>query len=400
MTTIPNCACAWSVLAAGLLVISSGCSQEPSHAGATPADAPVKVVVATPLEQEVRDFMDYTGRTEAVETVEIVPRVSGHLTKVAFMGSLDSEVKAGDLLFQIDDRPYKNALQSAEARRASAKASLQTSSAELGRTEGLFKKGVVVQHDLDRDMGRKSQADADVLGADAAIAEAMLNLEFTTITSPIDGIISKPNLTVGNLVTPASASLTTIVSYDPMYAYFDLDEPTMLRIQKNIREGKLPTRQDGYEVLLGLSNDEGYPYQGSLDFVDNRVDPNTGTIRVRGIFKNPKPERGSRALAPGLFSRVRVPLGEPHKSLLIVERAILRNLGKTFVYVVDGENTVVNREVVLGPMHEGLRVVTGNLKADDKIVINGLQRIRPGSKVEPVVKPMDGGAEKLTASAQ
>jgi RND family efflux transporter MFP subunit len=384
-------------LVAALMALSSGCSQDASHASAPPADAPVKVIVATPVQKEVRDFMDYTGRTEAVETVEIRARVSGYLTKVTFMGSLDSEVKQGDLLFQIDDRPYKNALQSAQARLASAKASLQTSSAELARTEGLFKKGVVVQADLDRDSGRKAQADADILGAQAAIAQAELDLEFTKITSPIDGIISKPTLTLGNLVTPASPSLTTIVSADPIYVYFDLDEPTMLRIQQNVREGKLPTRKEGYEVLLGLTNDAGYPYQGTLDFIDNKIDPNTGTIRVRGEFKNPKPERGSRPLAPGLFSRVRVPLGEPHQALLVTERAIVRNLGKTFVYVIGNDNAVVNQEVVLGPMHDGLRVVSGNLKASDQVVISGLQRIRPGSKVDPVVKSMSGSAEKATS---
>ncbi|MBS0201612.1 MAG: efflux RND transporter periplasmic adaptor subunit [Planctomycetes bacterium] len=369
----------------------SGCGSEPSQGGIKPDEASIKVIVATPVEQQVTDYMDYTGRTEAVEFVEIRPRVSGYLTKVEFMGSLDSEVKAGDLLFQIDDRPYLNALASAEARLASANAAHKTSSAELERTESLFKKGVVVQSELDRDVGRKAQADADILGAQAGIDQAKLDLEFTRITAPIGGNISKPNMTIGNLVTPASPSLTSIVSVDPIYVYFDLDEPTMLQIQKNIREGKLPTGSSSdYKILLGLINDEGYPYSGTLDFVDNRVDPNTGTIRVRGIFKNPKPERGKRALSPGLFARVRVPLGDAHNALLVSERAVVRDQGKTTLYVVGADNKIGVRKIQLGSQHGGLRVVTGEIQSGDKIVISGLQRVRLGSLVDPVVKDMPG----------
>ncbi len=395
----------WCVLGAVTLALS-GCTQERSHGGIKPAETAIKVNVAVPVAQDVTDFMDYTGRTEAVESVEIRSRVSGYLTKVEFMGSLDSEVKAGDLLFQIDDRPYLNSLASAEAKLASAKAGLKTSSADLERTESLFKKGVAVQSDLDRDVGRKAQADADILGAEASISQAKLDLEYTRIIAPIDGIISKPNLTVGNLIAPATQSLTSLVSVDPIHVYFDLDEPTMLQIQQNIREGKLPTREEGqYRIFLGLSNNEGHPYSGRLDFVDNRVDPNTGTIRVRGVFKNPKPERGSRPLTPGLFSRVRVPLGEPRPSLLVTERAIVRAQGQTYVYVV-ADKTVSRRKVRLGPMHAGLRVVKKpeskedvdnkepGVQPGDQIVISGLQRIREGSKVDPVEKTMTGEVEK------
>lgn len=392
--------CAVSRLSVWLLagtstVLLCGCEQGQSHGAAKPPQTAIKVVVAAPLEKSVTDFMDYTGRTEAVESVEIRPRVSGYLTKVEFMGSLYAEVKEGDLLFAIDDRPYKNALASAEARLASAKASLATSSAELERTEGLFKKGVVVQSELDRDIGRKAQADADILGSLAAIDQAKLDLEFTQIKSPISGVISKPNLTIGNLVTPSTQSLTTIVSVDPIYVYFDLDEPTMLQIQQNIRDGKLPTREEGtYQILLGLANDKDYSIKGKLDFIDNRVDPNTGTIRVRGTFSNPKPERGSRKLTPGLFAKVRVPLGDAHTALLVTERAIARDQGQTFVYVVGADNTVAVRKVRLGPMHDGLRVISEGIEAGEKIVINGLQRVRQGLQVEPVVKEMVTVPEK------
>lgn len=386
-------------LLAVALPLTTGCGHEQTHGGPKPPDTAIKVVVATPLEKQITDFMEYTGRTEAVESVEIRPRVSGYLTKVEFMGSLNSEVKEGALMFQIDERPYQNALAVAEARLASAKAFQKTSAAELERTEGLFKKGVNTQSDLDRDIGRKEQADADIQSAQAGIEQAKLDLEFTKITAPISGMISKPNLTVGNLVSPATQKLTSIVSVDPIYVYFDLDEPTMLKIQKNIREGKLPTREEsGYQVLLGLANDSGYPLSGVLDFIDNQVDPNTGTIRVRGIFKNPKPERGSRVLTPGLFSRIRVPMGGAHPSLLISERAVSRDQGKSFVHVVGADNVVGRRQVKLGAVHEGLRVVeaaegTDPIKADDQIIISGLQRVRPGVKVEPIVKSM-GGSDK------
>ena len=380
---------------ASILVSLAGCSQSESHGGASPAPTAIKVRVAKPVVREVTDFMDYTGRTEPRESVEIRPRVSGYLTKVEFMGSLDSDIEKETLLFEIDDRPYVNALDAAKARLASAEAALKTSSAELERTQGLFDKGVVVKSELDRDIGRKAQADADILSARAGLKQAELDLEFTKIKSPISGLISKPNLTVGNLVTPATASLTTIVSADPIYVYFDLDEPTMLTIQQNIRDGKLATREEQqYQVLLGLANDKDYPYTGDLDFIDNRVDPGTGTIRVRGVFKNPKPERGSRPLSAGLFARVRVPLGKPHQAVLISERAVSRDQGKTFAFVVDAENTVTARPIRLGPVHDGLRVVLDGLKPEDQIIIDGLQRVRPGVKVDPVLKEMQVSEKK------
>lgn len=378
-----------------VIVTLAGCSQGESHGGASPAPTAIKVRVATPVLREVTDFMDYTGRTEPRESVEIKPRVSGYLTKVEYMGSLNSYVEEGTLLFEIDDRPYNNALESAKARLASAEAALKTSAAELDRTQGLFDKGIVVKSELDRDFGRKAQADADILSARAGLKQAELDLEFTKIKAPISGLISKPNLTVGNLVTPATASLTSIVSADPIYVYFDLDEPTMLTIQQNIRDGKLATREEGqYQVLLGLANDKDYPYTGELNFIDNRVDPGTGTIRVRGEFKNPEPERGSRKLSAGLFARVRVPLGKPHQALLITERAVSRDQGKTFAYVVDTENTVTARPIRLGPVHDGLRVVLEGLKPDDQIIIDGLQRVRPGVKVDPITKEMQASEKK------
>lgn len=371
-----------------LIVSASGCEKANSAADKKPA-APVKVEVATPLEQEVTDFQDFTGRLEAVESVEIRARVSGYLTKVAFDPSIElgAEVKAGDLLFEIDERPYQNSLESAQANLAKAEAQQKTAAAELARTEELVAKKAATARDLERDAGQKGVADASIEGAKVAISQAKLDLEFAKITAPISGRISRPLLTVGNLITVGTGSLTSIVSVDPVHLYFDMDEPTLLKLQKLIRDGKLKSAMETeIPLLLGLQTESEFPYRGKLDFVENKVDPNTGTVRVRGVFANPKPERGPRSLSPGLFARVRLPLGEPHKALLISERAIGRDQGQAFVFVVSAENEVVYRRVKLGTQHDGMRVIVDDLTAGERVVVNGLQRVRPGSKVEAIDK--------------
>ncbi len=380
-----------------LILAGTGCEQANSAADKKSA-TPVKVEVAAPLEQEVTDFQDFTGRLEAVESVEIRSRVSGYLTKVAFDPSIElgAEVKAGDLLFEIDERPYQNALASAEAQMAAAEARLKTAAAELARTEELVAKKASTPRDLERDAGHKAEAEAAIKSGQAATDQAKLDLEFAKITAPINGRISRPLLTAGNLVTPATGALTSIVSVDPVHLYFDMDEPTLLTLQKLVREGKLagPEMRE-IPLLLGLANDDGHPYHGKLDFVENKVDPNTGTIRVRGVFANPKPERGPRPLAPGLFTRVRLPLGEPHKALLVTERAIGRDQGQAFVFVVGTDNEVVYRRVKLGPQHDGRRVILDGLQAGEQIVVNGLQRVRPGTKVVAEGSGVGGqGSEK------
>lgn len=371
--------------AASLLVaLAAGCEKS-NAAGEKKATPPVKVEIGTPTEKEVTDFQDFTGRLEAVESVEIRARVSGYLTKIAFDERIElgAEVKTGDLLFEIDERPYQNTLQSAEAQLAQAEAKLKTSSAELARTEELFKKNAATQSDLDRDTGAKLLSAAAIESGKAAVAQAKLDLEFTQIKAPISGRISRSIPSIGDLITPSVGTLTTIVSVDPMHLYFDMDEPTLLTLQKLIREGKLKSVQETeIPLLLGLQTDSDFPYRGRIDFVENQVDPNTGTIRVRGVFANPKSDRGPRPLAPGLFGRVRLPLGEPHKAVLIPERAIGRDQGQSFVYVVSADNEVIYRRVKLGALHDGLRVISDGLSASERIVTNGLQRVRPGSKVE------------------
>lgn len=373
----------WS--AAGLLLaLGAGC-EKANSAAEKKAAPPVKVEIGSPTEKEVTDFQDFTGRLEAVDSVEIRARVSGYLTKIAFDPSIElgAEVKAGDLLFEIDERPYQNSLATVEAQLAQATARQKTTAAELTRTEELVTKKAATARDLERDVGQNAEAIASIQAAIASISQAKLDLEFAKITAPISGRISRPLLTVGNLVTPATGSLTSIVSVDPMHLYFDMDEPTLLTLQKLIREGKLKSAMETeIPLLLGLATDDEHPYRGKLDFVENKVDPNTGTIRVRGVFANPKSERGPRPLAPGFFARVRLPLGEPHKAVLISERAIGRDQSQSFVYVVNAENEVVYRRVKLGALHDGLRVIADGLTAGERIVTNGLQRVRPGSKVE------------------
>jgi RND family efflux transporter MFP subunit len=372
--------------AVGLFLFGTTGCEKANSAAEKKAAPPVKVEIATPTEKEVTDFQDFTGRLEAVQSVEIRARVSGYLTKIAFDPSIElgAEVKVGDSLFEIDERPFQNALESAQANLAKAAARQKTAAAELARTEELVAKKAATARDLERDVGQKAEADAAIEGANVAIKQAALDLEFAKITAPISGRISRSIPSIGDLITPATGQLTSIVSVDPMYLYFDMDEPTLLRVQKLIRDGKLKSAQEAeIPLLLGLQTDSDFPYRGRIDFVENKVDPNTGTIRVRGVFANPKPERGARPLAPGLFGRVRLPLGEPHKAVLVPERAIGRDQGSPFVYVVGETNEVVYRRVKLGSQHDGLRVIADGLTASEKIVTNGLQRVRPGSKVEP-----------------
>ena len=375
---------AWLVAGAVLpALLCSGCGK--SAEGTPSAPPPVSVDIGTPTDKEVTDYRDFTGRLEPVADVEIRARVSGYLKKIEFDPTIEhgAEVKEGDVLFEIDRRPFEIALKSAEAQLLQAQAKLKTSTAELARTKRLFDQEAATQADLDRDTGARMLSEGSIQAAEAAIAQANLDLEFSKITSPVAGRISRNLVSVGDLITPSTGPLTSVVTVDPVYAYFDMDELTLQRVLAGIRDGKLKGPMDGkIPVLLGLGSGTDYPFTGKLDFIENRVNPNTGTIRVRGVFENHKSERGPRPLSPGYFARIRLPLGEPHKAVLVPERAIGRDLGQPFVYVVDGENNVAFRRVTLGPLQEGLRVISEGLSAGERIVINGLQRVRAGVKVQ------------------
>jgi multidrug efflux system membrane fusion protein len=342
------------------------------------------VPVARPVQRQVTEHVDFTGRTDAVEQVNIVPRVTGYLVNIPFKAG--SEVKAGDVLFEIDPRPYKAQLDQAEGQVKLYQAQLQLAKTTLARDIEISKTpGAVSAQQLDQDRASVDEADARVKAYQASTEVYKLNLGFTKVTSPISGQVSRYYLTIGNLVNQDQTLLTTVVSLDPMWVYFDMDEPTLLRVRRAINEGRIKIPVNGvFPVYMGLQGEDGYSHTGTVDFTNNQVNPTTGSIAVRGVFPNPKPARGTRLLSPGMFARVRLPIGQPHEALLIIDRAIGSDQGLKYVYVIDGDNKAQYRRVSTGALQEdGLREITEGLKPDDWVVVGGLQQVRPRSDVKP-----------------
>jgi RND family efflux transporter MFP subunit len=368
---------AGAALVLGSCLGLTGCARAPSEA---PPAAPPPVAVSYPVEREVTDYAEFTARTAAVDSVELRARVSGYLDRVNFKeGSL---VKKGDVLFEIDPRTYKAVLKNGEGTLAVVEARLQQANADLARGRALLGTALA-REDFDKRVSDQAAAAAALLAQRAAVERARLDLGFTKVTAPISGRVSNYRVTVGNLVQAGDLTggtlLTTVVSVDPMYAYFDVDERTVLRVKQLIREGQLKSPYDGLiSVWLGLADEDGHPHRGAVDFADNQVNPRTGTLRVRGVFPNK-----DEALSPGYFGRVRVPVGAPHKALLITDRALDTDQGQKIVYVVDRHNKVASRPVRLGAMHDGLREITGGLRPGERVIVNGLQQVRPGLTVEP-----------------
>jgi RND family efflux transporter MFP subunit len=366
-----------SALVPGLCLALAGCTRAPSEA---PAAAPPPVTVSYPVEREVTDYADFTARTAAVDSVELRARVSGYLDKVNFKeGAL---VKKGDVLFEIDPRTYQAVLKHAEGNFAAAEARVVRLNADFARAQRLIGTGAMSREDFDKISGDRGEGVASQAALKAAVERAQLDLGFTKVTAPVSGRISRYFVTVGNLVQAGDLTggtlLSTIVSVDPMYAYFDVDEHTVLRVKQLIREGKAKTPDDpDIPVWLGLANEDGHPHRGSIHFIDNQVNPRTGTLRVRGVFPNK-----DEALSPGYFARVRVPIGVPHTALLVTERALDTDQGQKVVYVVDKDNRVVAHPVRLGALHDGRREITDGLKPGERVIVNGLQLVRPGVTVE------------------
>jgi RND family efflux transporter MFP subunit len=372
-----------------------GCARAPSEA---PAATRPPVTVSYPVEREVTDYADFTARTAAVDSVELRARVSGYLDKVNFKeGAL---VQKGDVLFEIDPRTYKAVLKNAEGNLAAAEARVKRLYADFARAEQLIRDRAMSREEYDKIVGDRGEAVASQAAVKAAVERAQLDLDFTKVTAPVSGRVSRYFVTVGNLVQAGDLTggtlLTTIVSVDPMYAYFDVDEHTVLRVKQLIREGKAKTPDDpDIPVWLGLANEDGHPHRGTVHFVDNQVSPRTGTLRVRGVF----PNKGE-ALSPGYFARVRVPIGVPHKALLVTERALDTDQGQKVVYVVDKDNRVVAHAVRLGALHDGLREITDGLKPGERVIVNGLQLVRPSMTVESKLVDMpDSKARKANATA-
>ena len=339
---------------------------------------PPAVTISQPVERAVIDYDEYTERTAAVEEVEVRARVSGYLIKRNFKEG--SEVQKGDLLFLIDLRPFQTVLDAAKGQVAQWEAKRARAEADGARTQRLLPKGAASQKDLDNAMADLGEARAAMQSGQAAVQRAALDLEFTKVTAPISGRISRTFITEGNLVNADATVLTTIVSLQPMYAYFDVDERSMLRYQQLARtaNGK-GTRETRIPVSLTLANEEGGPQQGVLDFVDNRVDSTTGTIRTRGVFANT-----DHILTPGLFVRVRIPGSDTYQALLVTDRAISTDQGQKHVWVVNEQNVVDYRPITVGALQsDGLRVVKAGLKSGEWLVVNGLQRVRPGVTVVP-----------------
>src|SRR5258706_1473319 len=376
-------------------VLATGCKKA---GGPPPQRPPPTVTVSQPVQQEVTEWDEYPGRLEAVELVEIRARVSGYLQSIPFKDG--SEVKKGDLLFVIDPRPFQAELDRAEADLKQAQTRLELAANELARAERLSLAKIISEEEADTRSKTKRQAEAAVQSARASVEAAKVNFDYAEIKAPISGRIGRKMVTEGNLVNGSqgqSTLLATIVSLDPIYCYFDADEPSVLKYQKLAREKKGGSAGEGPVACeVGLANEEGFPHKGVLDFVDNRVDSATGTLRVRGIFTNPGPDR---ILQPGFFARARVPGSAKYPATLIPEQAVGTDQGQKFVYIVDAQNTVLSRQVVLGPSFGPLRVVRNGVAPDDLVVVNGLMSIRPGMQVK-VMRQESGSPQAAPATAQ
>jgi RND family efflux transporter MFP subunit len=372
-------------LAFGFAMFMAGCARTPA---APPAAAPASVTVSYPVEREVTDYADFTARTAAVESVEVRARVWGYLDKVHFKeGAL---VKKGDVLFEIDPRTYQAAVEHAQALVVQAEAQLRFKESQFKRNEKLVAKAAISREEFEQVQSERDVAAATVGTYKADLRQRQLDLGFTKVLAPISGRVSRMLVTEGNLVQSGENGggtlLTTLVSVDPIYAYFDVDEHTVLRVRQMIHEGKVRSaRETEWPVALGLATEEGFPHQGTINFVDNQVNPKTGTLRLRGVFPN-----AEQILDPGFFGRVRVPIGGPHDAVLVSDRAIDNDQGQKIVYVVNGKNEVAVRPVRTGALHYGLREITGGLKPGERVVVNGLQHVRPGMTAETQIVQMPG----------
>jgi multidrug efflux system membrane fusion protein len=362
------------------------------HSRSKPAAASIalpEVTVAAVIHRPLREWQEFSGRLQAVNTVEIRPRVSGYVDRVAFEDG--TRVKKGQLLFQIDPRPFQAEVDRLVAERSRSLSDLELAMANRARAERLISAHAISRESYEQLVAAQASAQGALGSLDASLQEARLNREFTEVRAPIDGHVSRAVITAGNLVTSASL-LTTLVSDDPVYVYFDADEQTYLRYAKAqhtaARAGGAST------VFVGLVDEDGYPHSAKLDFIDNQVDASTGTIRARAALANP-----DGRYTPGLFARVRLVGGEDQDSVLIEDRAVGTDLSKKFVLALTADNRIEYRLVELGPEIDGLRVVTRGLAPSDVIVVNGLQHVRPGQTVAPTRVAMTDNSDGLTQVA-
>jgi multidrug efflux system membrane fusion protein len=380
-----------SVLALGLLTALAACNKNAAapHAGMPP---PPDVSVAAVVSKQVRQWDAFTGRVAATDSVEVRARVGGYIQRIAFKEG--DEVKQDDLLFVIDPRPYKAALDSAAAQLDRARASAKLAQAQDQRAQSLIKTGAISRDDYDMRTASLGQANAEVRAAEAALATAKLNLEYTQVRSPIAGRVGRALLTLGNLAQADQSVLTSVVSQDPVYVYFQPDEQTFLRYSELARKGERASSAN--PVRVGLSGDTGFPYEGTVNFVNNQVDPATGTIDARAVVPNP-----DRVFTPGLYARVQLEGSGQFDAVLIDDKAVLTDQDRKYVYVLGPENKAMRKDVTLGGMIDGLRVVQSGLGAGDKVIVTGLQKIFfPGAPVKPSEVPMGAPPAAPAVAAQ
>lgn len=338
---------------------------------------PAEVFVATPTEETVTDHEEFTGRTHAEQTVELRARVTGYLDSVHFKdGAL---VKEGELLFEIDDGPYVSEAERAAAAVEQGKAKLERLTRQENRVKQLLATKAISQENYDQVAFDRSEAVAALAAATATKGLADLNLGYTKVYAPISGRIGRRLIDAGNLVRADETPLANIVSLDPIQAYFDIDERTVLRIRRLITEGKVRSARDSKVVVeIGLADHTDFPLKGTIDFIDNQIEASTGTLRARAEIPNK-----NFLLSPGFFVRLRMPIGDPHPSLLVPEEALGSDQGHRFLYVLNDKNEVNYRRVQVGPLRDGRRVIESGITATDRVVVEGLQRVKRGEVVIP-----------------
>jgi membrane fusion protein, multidrug efflux system len=371
-----------------IAISAAGCGSQ----AATPAGPPAaEVSVAPVVERSVRQWDDFTGRISAVETVDLRPRVSGYIERVVYQEG--QEVKKGDLLFVIDQRPYQAELAQAQAALERARSEARLAQTQNARAQTLIDAKVISREEFESRHAASAQSDASVRGAEAAVATARLNLQFTEVRAPISGRAGRALVTTGNLAQADQTLLATLVSLDPVHVYFETDEQTYLRYNELARKGERAGSNNA--VRVGLTNEPGFPHVGTVDFIDNQVDPKTGTIRARAVLANP-----DRIFTPGLFTRVQLEGSARFDALLIDDKAVLTDQDRKYVYVLGANSTAARKDVKLGRMIDGLRVVSSGLLPSDKVVVDGVQKVFfPGMPIKAAVVSMEPASAPLVAVA-
>ncbi len=376
---------------AALVLASCGEKQQAQAPGAPP---PPSVSVANPIEKKVVEWDEYTGRFDSVDTVEVRARISGVLNEVKFTDG--AVVKKGDLLFVIDPRPFQRVLERDRAALQGAKVQVEFAQKDLERARPLMANSTISQQVFDQRNQAVKTAEANVLSAEASVRSAELDVEFTQIRAPITGRISRKLISEGNYITGGSGSgtlLTTIVSTDPIYFYFDISEADFLKYKRLLEQGMRPSsRETANPIEVGLQGDTGFPIKGQMNFVDNRIDSATGSLRERATFQNPNGN-----LLPGLFAHARVIGSGEYNAILLPDAAIATDQSNRFVFVVADDGAVSAKPVTLGPIIEGLRVIRTGVTPADWVIVNGVQRARKGIKVKAEKTVIEQEAQKAAS---